>query len=457
MSGLQRFERYVLCFLLMSCLFVSTFPNRSHAYLAIKDARMISDSEEPLDRRIYSYDMGIDSKGDVHLVYSKPLGDRTAQIYYVTRVGGIKNETFLTSNGYRASVSTYLSVRGDDRVYICYIKDEGPSGNLYFTALKNGVVVIDETYVDSGGWHTRMQLDDFGDPVFIRDNITSSEPKTKLALVKMGGDTWEKTYIDLPPVTKFRIADFIYQNGVYHITYGDSTYTRKVLEFHHSSKYIDGIFHNLHYAKSTDGVNWKGLHTLDSSGTLYEKEFWTSLVLDGGNPMAAMYKYNEYGDKYATGTSAILMTYSGGSWQKKTITDTTFPNSREGMGVGLAVNTSGDYFGAWNYSPDYIIPDPELSGLKGNTALVRNGPKNDWTEKGQVDPISLEGRAKLKIHGNSLFFLGLLDFTNVKLYFREYSMPYLNTALKPSGWSPPNPNASKGLPAIYYLLRGQSE
>lgn len=453
MKNTNKFKA-VTFLVLLSCFSVCFFPGGSYAYLTPKEARIISDSEEPLTRRIYSYEMGIDSKGNVHLAYSKPLGSTTAQIIYVTRVNGVWSEKILTSNGFRASVSTYLSVRDDDRVYICYIKDEGIGGNLYFTALEDGVVVVGETLIDQGGWHTRMQLDNLGNPVFIRDHKIWPEEVSKLALVKTtDGQTWEKTYLNLPAVNKFRIADFVYGDGVYHITYGDSAHTRQLLEFHHSNNYIDGIFHNLHYAKSTDGVNWTDLHTLDNSGTLYEKEFWTSMVLDRGNPMASMYKYNEYGNKYATGTSAILISYSGGSWHKKTITDTTFKNSREGMGVGLAVNDSGDFFGAWNYSPDYLIPDEEFHGKKGNTALVRNGPKNDWTLKGQIDPFSLEGRAKLKIHGNSLYFLGLIDFTNVKLYFREYSMTYLDKVLATGGGGTSSPNASKIMPAIYTLLQ----
>ncbi|MDD3619838.1 MAG: hypothetical protein PHX57_10655, partial [Desulfobulbaceae bacterium] len=79
---------------------------------------MIAESEEPLTRRIYSYDMGIDSSGDVHIVYSKPFDNRTARIFYVRRVAGTWASTLLTASGFRGSVSTFLEVDDRDRIHI---------------------------------------------------------------------------------------------------------------------------------------------------------------------------------------------------------------------------------------------------------------------------------------------------------------------------------------------------
>lgn len=451
MQNILKYIKYSLVLLLMPVVLAGVLPKEASALLPREDARLIAESEEPLTRRIYSYDMGIDSSGDVHIVYSKPFDNRTARIFYVRRVAGTWASTLLTASGFRGSVSTFLQVDDRDRIHICYIKDEGSSEGLYYTVLHNGVVEKQETFVDRGGWHTRMQLDGNGYPVFIRDNEIWQEDVSKLALVTTrDGATWEMSYLDLPNVPKFRIADFLVENGVYHITYGDSAYVRPVLDGHGSTTYVDGIFHNLWYARSQSGSNWTAPVLLDGPGTLYDREYWTAMALDGGNPLVSMYKYNEYGGKYATGTSAILIRFSGGAWLKKTITGTDYPNTREGMGMGLAVNGPGDYFGVWNYSPDYIIPDDEFTN-SGNTALARSGSSGDWTAKAQVDPFSLEGKAKLKIQGNRLFLLALGNALDTKLYFREYNMFALGNALSASGGG----GTGTVLPAIYNILMKQ--
>jgi len=244
MNKTFKFFEYFSLVMILSVILTGVVPDEAVALLPTVDARLIAESEEPLNRRIYSYDMGVDSSGNVHIVYSKPLGERTAQIFYVRRVAGTWASTLLTASGFRASVSTFLVVDDSDRIHICYIKDEGSGESLYYTILHNGAVVKQETFVDSGGWHTRMQLDGNGYPVFIRDNETWPGRVSKLALVTTrDAVTWEKAFLDLPDVPKFRIADFLVENGVYHITYGDSAYVRPVLDGHGSTTYVDGIFH----------------------------------------------------------------------------------------------------------------------------------------------------------------------------------------------------------------------
>ncbi len=410
-----------------------TFPDKVGATLTAVDTKIITDSEEDFSRRIYSYDMVVDSQGTLHIIYSKPLGDRTAEIFYVRRVGETwQDPILLSSNGFRVSTSTFLVVGNDDRVHVCYIKD---NESLYYRTIQNGNPTS-EIHVYDGGWHSRMQLDAQGLPVFIRDNEDwqASPAVSKLALfTTQDGITWSKSFLSLPDVLKFRIADFLVENGVYHITYGDSAY-------------VNPVFHNLHYATSQDGKNWVH-HTIDPSGTLYTNEFWTALVLDGGLPVISMYKYAEFGNQYNTGTSALLAKWNGTAWQNKIITNTTYPDSREGMGVGLVVNGREDYFGAWDFSPDNTHDD-NFRGARGNIALARSGSAGDWTQKVQIAPFSLEGTAKLRIHGGKLFLLALGDHVDAKLYFYEYN-------ISDFGGSTPPPSSSTGmaLPAVYLLLK----
>ncbi len=215
-----------------------------------------------------------------------------------------------------------------------------------------------------------MQLDPQGRPVFIRDSEDwQANPKvSKLAiLTTQNGSVWSKSFLALPAATAFRIANFLVENGVYHITYGDSAYVKQVLTGIGSTTYTSGVFHNLHYATSQDGQAWTH-NVIDSSGTLYELESWTALVLDGGNPVAAMFKYAEYGGKYASGTSTVLHSWNGAGWQQKIITSTAYPDCNEGAAVGLVVNGTGDYFGAWDFSPTYP-QDDNIRGERGEYCL----------------------------------------------------------------------------------------
>lgn len=428
------------------CFLVGIVPDKVDAALSAMDSQIIADSEEDFSRRIYSYDMAVDSKGDVHIIYSKPLGDRTAQIIYVRRSGGDwKQPAILSSSGFRASVSTFLIVGNDDTIHVSYIKDiNGTSESLYYRKIENGNLTP-EVFVDAGGWHTRMQLDAQGYPVFVRDNATWPEEVSKLALLTtQNGTDWTKSYLDLPYATAFKVADFLVENGVYYITYGDSAYIKPVLTGKGSTTYRDGVFHNLHYVTSLNGQSWTH-REIDSSGTMYELEFWPALVLDNGRPVISMYKYAEYGNQYNTGTSALMANWNGIDWQNKIITDTSYPDSREGMGVGLVVNGAGDYFGVWDYSPDDTHND-DFRGERGNIALVRSGSANDWSQKFQIAPFSLEGAAKLRIDGGKLFFLGLGDYIDAKLYFYEYNISTL-------GGGTPSSSTGTTLPAAYLLLK----
>jgi hypothetical protein len=161
----------------------------------------------------------------------------------------------LSSNGSRPSISTLLVVGSDDRVHVCYVAD-GTTKTLHYRTINAGVVGIEDITIANGGWHTRMQLDENNYPIFVREGRTWPALKTKLALLTtQDGTTWNSEFLNLPSVVGFRIADFVYSNGIYHITYGGSEHLKEVWSTKDQINRVKEIFHNLHYASSSDGLN----------------------------------------------------------------------------------------------------------------------------------------------------------------------------------------------------------
>lgn len=419
------------CKLLFAIVSLSLALHSAEAALDTLDSRIIADSEEPFSRRINSYDLGIDSSGDVHIIYSKPTGAETADIIYQRRLSGIwQSKQVLSSYGVGGSISTRLVIGDDDVVHVCYILEKlngQYTKGLYYRTLTGGTAGP-EVMVGPGGWHSRMQLDGNALPVFIREDETWPDEVSKLAIfTTIDASTWNKTVLNVPDTVtgaKFRIAGFAYENGNYHVTYGDGSITKPVLPGKEATTRVDGIFHNLHYAMSTDTQNWTA-SVVDDSGTLYENEFWTSLTLDNSNPMIGMYKYAEYNDEFNTGTSALLAEWNGTGWDSRIITVSSYPETREGMGNNFVVRTPGNYLGAWDFSPDNTY-DAYFRGERGNIALYRNGADDDWSERLQVDPFSAEGELKLVLHGDRLHLLVLGDFVDAKLYYREFDLNYID-------------------------------
>ena len=432
--------------ILLFCFLLVPAADIHAALLPTLDYKIIADSEEPIDRRIYSYDLAVDNSGTVHIVYLQPTSGDDANVYYQRRVGTVwSKKVLLTLAAYRASISTRLVVDSTNVVHVCYIKNDL---NLYYRSVVNNVPGT-EYKVGPGAWHTRMQLDDNNHPMFIRENETWPEQQTRLVLVTTSdGTTWSKTYLNLPPVNKFRIGEFLYKDGTYHVTYGDGIETRPVLAGKGATTTIQGLFHNLYYATSTDGQTWS-VRLVDDSRSLYENEFWTALALDNGTPLVAMYKYAEYGGQYNTGTSALLAKWNGDNWIKKNITPASYPATREGMGVGIAVRGPGDYYGAWDFSPDNTYDD-NFRGARGNIAVAHNGADGSWSEKWQLAPFSAEGEVKVCIRGDRLYVLALGDFVDAKLYFWEIDLNALSGGGTPSA-SGLTDNAP-ALPAILMLL-----
>lgn len=404
----------------------------AHAALATISSRTIADSEEDIPRRIYSYDMGIDSKGDVHIVYLKPTLFNTAEIIYTSRISGVWSERLISETGRLASISTQLVIGSDNAIHICYIKS---TDDLYYVKVVDGIAQP-ERYVDAGAWHSRMQLDNQENPVFVRESATWPELVSRLTLVSTtDGTTWKPSFLDLPSITKFRLADFIFQEGNYHITYGDSALTKAVLTGKGSTTYQQGTFHNLHHASSSDGKNWVAT-VVDNSGSLYEMEFWTSMIIDNQTPVVGMYRYSEYNGLYNTGTSAIVARWNGTGWDQTLATKATYQATREGMGIGLAATGPQRYLGAWDYSPDNTY-NAAFRGKRGNIAIATNGDNNGWSEKLQVDPFSAEGKLIMKVANNRAHILVLGDFVDAKLYYRELDLDYVGEQFKSSGMTTP--------------------
>jgi len=419
-----------------------------HASLSSLDYRIIADSEEPVDRRIYSYDLAVDASGNVHIVYLLPTTGDNGQIVYLRRVGSEWLQQVLTSEAYRASISTRLVVDSNNTAHVCYIKNDL---NLYYRSITNNTPGT-EHYIGPGAWHTRMQLDDNNRPMFIRENETWPGLQTSLVLTTTSdGKTWHKSYLNLPAANKFRIGEFLYQDGRYHITYGDGVETRSVLAGKGATTTIQGLFHNLYYATSNDGKSWT-VRLVDDSRSLYENEFWTTLTIDNGTPLVGMYKYAEYGGQYNTGTSGLLAKSTGNSWVKTNITPAGYPTTREGMGLDIVVKSPGDYYGAWDYSPDNTYDD-NFRGERGNIALAHSGADGSWSEKWQLAPFSMEGQARVCLHNNHLFILALGDFVDAKLYFWEIDLNTLPTSGPPPVKPPVSGLNTATLPAILFLLQ----
>ncbi|MBU1417897.1 MAG: hypothetical protein KKI15_05390 [Proteobacteria bacterium] len=361
-----------------------------------------------------------------------PNEDRAQIIYKWRKAGQWQSDQVLNQLGWIGTRSTRVVIDpNDDTIHVCYMRKlaiDSPDPYLAYQKIVNGIPGP-EYQISLGGWHSRMQLDDNNRAMFIREGVSSLDQSSQLKLFRTtDGVTWSETPVDIPNDYQFTIGNFIYKNGIYHITYGDGAYTKKVLNGKASTEYVDGTFHNFFYASSTDGEHWSP-SLVDSSGTLYEKEFWTTLTLDNDVPVVAFFKYAEYNQLFAIGTSALMARrYGGNKWKKRIIAGDNFPDSGAGMGVTLITNGPNDLFGAWNDSPRRPInffKENIEEDITGSIALYRSGPNDSWTYKGLLEPFSAEGIPRIRIHNNRLFFLVLGDWENTKLYFREYDISAL--------------------------------
>lgn len=381
-------------------------PDANAIGISKKSQFIVSDSEEPFDRRIYSYAIDLDSAGNLHVVYAKPApGSNRCDIVYATGPSPSNLvSTVLDANGKLGSISTALRVdKATDVVHVSYVQYQtDPSTRLVHQSISNGVPSAKHV-VAPGGWHTAMQLDSSGSPVFVRENGTSL-----YLWLPAGDDSWTGLSFAPSGAIQYRLAGFALepQYGSLHVIYGDNSGTLK-----------GAPLHNLHYAFSFGGTHWDA-EVVDNSKTLWELEFWTSIVLDSaGQPAISMYKYAEYGGTNNTGTSLLLARREGSSWNKQIIAGTvpgqTPPWHRAGMGGQLLVDVFGILYGAWDNSPDAPI---DFDGAYGNIAMNHAVSDSPWQSQFQVEPFSAEGFCRLAIHGSNLYMLALGHYANAKLY-----------------------------------------
>ena len=402
------------------------------------DQKMVFASPGTFDQRIYSYDMAVDINDDVHVVYSRPTTTGPDIIGYQRRIGGIwQNETIISNDGLRSSISSHIAIDSNKNVYISYLSDSQQS--LYYIKVFNGLVG-QKSLVDIGAWNTVMQLDAKSLPIFIREGQsppwTANNYQLKLVSTNNGGKSWISSFLNLPQVNtypslaRYRLGDFIYAAGKYNIIYGDNGYQKTILNGKDAKTYTKAYFHDLIYANSTDGVNWQ-TYPADNSKRLNEMEFWVSLAMDGNKAITGVYQYAEYNNSYNNGTRAHLAQITPSKIQDVyTNTGVTWPATREGAGIGLLVSEPGNYLGAWDFSPDYPY-NMKFNATDGNIALARNGTDNLWKEKISIAPYSAEGRVLLRqSNKNNLHILVLGDYLNTKLYYQEFNMLTINASFK---------------------------
>jgi len=371
----------------------------------------LADSEDtPVYRCIFAYDFDLDAAGNIHVLYSLPVpGAERCQVIYAVRTGGVWRQQVIDNYGRLASVSTYVRVdRATGRVHLCYIQD--PDTRLVYRIVDSGVVGA-VTVVENGGWHSKMELDENGAALFIREGSSS----LRLFQPALAGG-WTQSVLAIPAANHHRLADFVYDRArhTYHVSYGD---------FYNQTAPGQG-YHRLWYSVSSDGSYWETT-CIDHSGTLYEMEFWTALVLDSrGNPYAGMYKYNANN----TGTSMLYGRKVGAAWQTAVIAGGKSAMARAGMGCGMAVDESDRLYGAWDNSPDQPIDD---NGAHGNIMAHLCRDSNSWHFCQQARPYSAEGYCRLRAAGGKLYLLVSGDHTDRKLRFIEYDVYWAARAVYP--------------------------
>ena len=413
---------YMRMSLVLSGLVVCCVVGNSFGELTRTAEQMLFDSEEPYLRRSYAYDVDTDASGNVHVVYAAPVvGEDRDIVYYATGTIGSMTSQVLDSEGKHGSVTCYVKVdKTTGKVHICYVTGANdPATQLSYRTVVGGVVGS-AIKVEAGGWHTFMQLDENGRAIFIR------EGETNLRLFSPVTDTtWSESDINLTASSYYRLANFVYDTSSqkYHLAYGAA-----------SSK---SSYHIFRYAQSADGVTWSD-YLVDNSETLYELEFWTSLVVaPNGKIYCGMYRYNTDN----TGTSLLFGEFVSGAWQNKIIDGYT-DEARVGMGVGMVSDSQSRLYGVWDDSPDVPI---DFYGADGNVKLRYSPDGSDWDYKQQLATFSLEGYARLAVSSENLFILSLGNYTDAKLYLWAYPLPTGDPVLpeptpgEPSGEASVNP------------------
>jgi hypothetical protein len=460
-------KKIELLLFVVTGLMIMTFCAPGWAALSNLQESVITDSEEPFSRRIYSYDFDVTPNGTIHAVYAMPIPgqSRTNIIYATKEIGGswptIANRIVLEESGQLESISTYvLYDKNTGTVHICYIVqrtfiDNGGithASGLVYQTIKNGVVSA-KVNVSSGSFHTRMQLDQDGKIIFVREYEDFLNPDGTIrplpypkALrmhlpVKGATNQWTDKVLQLPSAEDYRLAGFVYDqaHGRYHIIYGDknAVYLRNtyptvnppVTPDKHPVYFPPGSGHKLWHTYSTNLNNWT-TSLVDGSGNISENEFWTDMIVDGnGVPYVASYRYATDAQGVQEGTSNILAKLKNdGTWQVQTVEGKNSGASpaRAGMGSKLAIDPAGRFHGVWDNSPDKPI---DAEGQGGNVMYRFSPDGENWALRQAILPYSAEGNCRMKIYNNKLLLMVLGDYRDARLIFAEFQMPAATDAL----------------------------
>ena len=367
----------------------------------------------PWENRIYAYDFDVGSDGLIHALYSKPMPPHFTNdlIIYACGTVGNMQKTIIDSDGKHPTITAFIVVDRDrsNKVHICYNAGQRLGEEQFvYRSVQDGVV-SERIVVDVNAYHSRMQLDENGWPVFVREFSEGLR-----FFMPNSATNWRPVNIDTDGIVDARIGDFVYdrERTIYHLLYGDNGC---------GASYSNSPYHRLWYAVSQKGSdNWNN-ELVDSSCTLWENEFWVSLVLDkSGMPSIAMYKFNLYNGQHNTGTSLAYWKKVGSAWTNQIIAGVTSsgqnPDHRAGMGVQLA--SDGDrVFAVFDDSPDHPI---DFSGKYGNIVLRYSRDGLSWGNLQQVAGFSAEGYCRVKVFDSKLYIMALGDWHDTKVYFYSY-------------------------------------
>jgi hypothetical protein len=468
--------KVIILFLLLS---LAVLAPQSHAELTLLAEQVLTESESPFSRRVYSYDFAVSDFGQVHAVYSKPVpGEDRARIMYVTKQVGADwpaeiDHLVLEEHGPVDSVSTWVLLDAQGIAHVSYlvkrdfVDERGytHSSGLVHQTIEQGVASA-KTNVASGAFHTRMQLNAAGEPIFAREyevfqdengRFLSPPYARALRLLLPQNGSWVGKVLSLPYPAQsnltrteclndakschYRLANFIYdsQRNRFHLAYGDGNANALRAAYPTSNPpatsgvyFPPGSGHKLWYAYSDTVLDASGningssswnISVIDNSGNLSENEFWTDLVLDtNGDPYAASYRYATDSSGVHHGSSAIFARFVEGAWQERTVagTSTGAALHRAGMGPKILIDAQGQFHGIWDNSPDK--PIDSISPL--GTTMYRYSPDGvDWRTRQVVLPHSVEGFNRAALYDDKLLLMVLGDARSPRLTFAEYQMP----------------------------------